>query len=744
MTTPSPSGAVAAPEVAVTISPSAIRILVGKAAEFTAVVSGATNGAVTWAVQEGVAGGAIVAGQYTAPESPGVFHVVATSVADSTKVATATIEVEAFEMTVDLNVLDHLGINLYSNIAAVLTEAVANAWDADAENVTIRVDAAKQEWIEIVDDGIGMSVADLNGKYLRVGYRRRDDADDEHGKLTAKKRPVMGRKGLGKLSLFSIAEHIEVQSAQDGKKAAGFTMRVDGIKHAATENKRYHPVPLPDAKLTVTKGTRIVLREIKRQRLTSGVDALRKRLSRRFSVIGESYGFRITIDDQAITAADRGDLPKAQFLWTFKGHELDPATVAHVKERASVDASLPGWDPTWGIRGWIGTAAKPKDLDSDEVGNLNGIVVFARGRLIHENVLDRLNDGRLYTKYLTGQIEADFLDTDDKPDIATSDRQRLQEDDARYVALITFLRETLNEIEKKWNEWRRKHEVEKAKAQSPALKEWLDGLAEGHKQSAETMLAKVSSLPVEEEENRKLLFKHAIFAFERMKLRGSTEEFAQHAIENVELLFRLLADRDALEASLYRDIVKSRLEAIRAFQKIVDEDAKERVLQQYLFKHLWLLDPAWDRATGTEVMESALLEEAGVVNDLTEKEKAGRVDIKYQTTAGKHVVVELKKVGRKMKLLELQEQGSTYVDKIKKILKAKGEESPNIEVVFVIGQPIDEANNVDRVKASMEAVSKGSRIVLYDQLIDGARKAYAEYLQKSYELDKLEKLVGSL
>src|SRR5690606_16024701 len=34
--------------------------------------------------------------------------------------------VPTFEMTVDLNVLDHLGINLYSNIAAVLTEAVAN------------------------------------------------------------------------------------------------------------------------------------------------------------------------------------------------------------------------------------------------------------------------------------------------------------------------------------------------------------------------------------------------------------------------------------------------------------------------------------------------------------------------------------------------------------------------------------------------------------------------------------------
>lgn len=649
-----------------------------------------------------------------------------------------------FEMTVDLNVLEHLGINLYSNIAAVLTEAVANAWDADAENVTIRVDPATQEWIEIVDDGVGMSIDDLNGKYLRVGYRRRDEGD-EHGRVTAKKRPVMGRKGLGKLSLFSIANEIEVQSARDSQPGAGFTMRVDGIKKAVEAKATYNPVPLPDGSVTVERGTHIVLRDIKRQRLGTGIDALRKRLARRFSVIDDAHNFKITIDTQPITASDRGDLEKAQFLWTFRGDKSVPV-LPNVLERESVDERIAEWPAEWNIRGWIGTAAKPKDLDGGrELGNLNGIVVFARGRLIHENVLDRINDGRHYTKYLTGQIEADFLDVDDEPDIATSDRQRVQEDDYRYLALITFVRDTLGEIEKRWNEWRKKHELQKAKEQSPALTDWLDQLEEGHRKSAETLIAKLSSLPVEDEEDRKLLYKHGIFAFERMKLRGSTEEFAQQAVDNVELLFRLLADRDALEASLYRDIVKSRLEAIRAFQKIVDDDAKERVLQQYLFKHLWLLDPSWDRATGTEVMESQLLEDAGIVNDLTEKEKLGRVDIKYQTTAGKHVVVELKKVGRKMRLLELQEQGQTYVDKIKKILIAKGDKTPNIEVIFVIGQPVDdEATNPDRVKASMEAVSKGSRIVQYDTLIEGARKAYAEYLQKSYELDKLEKLVGSL
>ena len=371
-------------------------------------------------------------------------------------------------------------------------------------------------------------------------------------------------------------------------------------------------------------------------------------------------------------------------------------------------------------------------------------MVFARGRLFHENVLDRLNDGRLYTKYLTGQIEADFLDADDQPDIATTDRQRVQEDDPRYIQLIDFLGSQLNKLEKRWNEWRRKHEVEKAKETSPALAEWLDTLREGYRKNAETLIAKLSALPVDDEEDRKTLYKHGILAFERMKLRGSTDEFVS-GVESADKLLTVLADRDALEDSLYRDIVRSRLEAIRSFQKLIDDDEKEKVLQKYLFDHLWLLDPSWERATGTEVMETRLLESGIVVEDLTKKEELGRVDIKYRTTAGKHIVVELKKVQRAMKLLELQEQGQTYVDKLKKILLVQNEPTPNIEVIFVIGKPVDEeATNPERLKSSMAAVSPGSRIVHYDTLIRGAQEAYSAYIDKSKELDKLENIVNRI
>ncbi|ASK34551.1 ATP-binding protein [Alcanivorax sp. N3-2A] len=646
-----------------------------------------------------------------------------------------------YEMTVDLNVLEHLGINLYSNIAAVLTEAVANAWDADASSVQIRVDP-NNDWIEIEDDGIGMSVDDLNGKYLRVGYRRRDE-DAKHGCRTAKGRPVMGRKGLGKLSLFSIADVIEVQSAKDGS-THGFRMAVPDIKNAVQQKQKYHPRPIADDALTVTRGTKLVLREIKRQRLGKGITALRKRLARRFSIIGQVNGFEIKIDGTPISAADRGDLPKVQFLWTFKGYEPEASTIAHIVERGFLPERFEAWESTWRVSGWLGTARKPKDLDDDEAGNLNGIVVFARGRLFHENVLDRLNDGRLYTKYLTGQIEADFLDADDRPDIATSDRQRVQEDDDRYVQLIAFLKSRLGQLEKQWSDWRRKHEVEKAKETSPALTEWLDTLREGHRKNAETLIAKLSALPVDDEDDRKTLYKHGILAFERMKLRGSTDEFIS-GVENAEKLLAVLADRDALEDSLYRDIVQSRLEAIRAFQKIVDEDEKERVLQTYLFDHLWLLDPSWERAAGSELIETRLLNEGVIVENLTEKEKLGRVDIKYRTSAGKHIVVELKRVQRTMKLIELQEQGQTYVDKLKKVLIAQNEPTPNIEVVFVIGRPVaEEASNPDRLKSSMTAVSPGSRIVHYDTLIRGAQEAYSAYIDQSKVLDKLENIVDRI
>lgn len=80
--------------VGVSISPTTASVVVSTNQTFTASVTNSTNTAVTWAVQEGATGGTITAGGvYTAPATVGTYHVVVTSVADTTKSATAVVTV---------------------------------------------------------------------------------------------------------------------------------------------------------------------------------------------------------------------------------------------------------------------------------------------------------------------------------------------------------------------------------------------------------------------------------------------------------------------------------------------------------------------------------------------------------------------------------------------------------------------------------------------------------------------------
>ncbi|HTN51312.1 MAG TPA: hypothetical protein VML50_02825 [Anaeromyxobacter sp.] len=85
----------ALPVVTVAISPTTAAVNSCQSLTFSATVTGSTNGAVTWSVQEGAAGGTITAGGvYTASSTAGTYHVVATSVANP-----ATSAVQAVTVT---------------------------------------------------------------------------------------------------------------------------------------------------------------------------------------------------------------------------------------------------------------------------------------------------------------------------------------------------------------------------------------------------------------------------------------------------------------------------------------------------------------------------------------------------------------------------------------------------------------------------------------------------------------------
>jgi hypothetical protein len=97
--------------VAITISPISPSLAPGGTQAFTANITNTGNTAVTWSVQEGATGGSVTtAGLYTAPAAAGTYHVVATSQADTSKTAVATV-------TVTLNV----AVNVSPDTATVLS-----------------------------------------------------------------------------------------------------------------------------------------------------------------------------------------------------------------------------------------------------------------------------------------------------------------------------------------------------------------------------------------------------------------------------------------------------------------------------------------------------------------------------------------------------------------------------------------------------------------------------------------------
>lgn len=655
-----------------------------------------------------------------------------------------------YHMTLSLNLLNHLGINLYSNVPSVLAEVVANSWDADAENVWITIRNSDGH-IVITDDGHGMDLTDINSKFLNVGYRRRDE-DPIAGRITFKwKRPVMGRKGIGKLSLFSVARHIEVFSIKKNQRQA-FTMDIEDIKHHISKGEtNYAPPPIPSSQFPtdLSHGTRIVLSQLKK-RLHRTAESLRVRLARRFSILGIDHHFQVFINDDPVSIEDRGYFPRLQYLWHYGEAGKRAAQISKNLEEKQERAAeiMVNWEDgsttKHYLEGWIGTVRDSGDLKDDEE-NLNKIVVMVRGKLAQEDILEEFNEGRLFTKYLIGEIHADFLDLDDKDDSATSSRQKIIEDDPRYLALKEFVHGEVKNIANRWTNYREEEGKNKA-LEIPAVKEWFSDLGPDLKKRAKSLFGKINSLPFEKADDRKRIFGYAVLAFENLRYKENLDALDRLTPETFAAIGGILADLNDVEATLYHQILKGRIEAIEALEEKVEENVRERVLQEHLYENLWLLDPAWERATDTEYMEKRVAHEfETIAKAMTLEEQLGRYDIKYKKNSGKHVIIELKRADRILTQGQLNDQGQKYHTALQKILDELGRISEPIEVIFLVGkQPKGWSDPRVREKGGRALAEMNMRVLLYQELLDNAHRAYKDFLGKRRERGRLARLLESI
>lgn len=113
-----------------------------------------------------------------------------------------------------------LGRNNFSTKESAVLELVKNAYDAGAENLTIsfkKSNSTGKLYIEIVDDGIGMSIEDIKNAWMHVGKSTRDYIDSKTGRVFA------GSKGIGRFALARLGEVVELQSHKEGKSKIKWT-----------------------------------------------------------------------------------------------------------------------------------------------------------------------------------------------------------------------------------------------------------------------------------------------------------------------------------------------------------------------------------------------------------------------------------------------------------------------------------------------------------------------------------------
>lgn len=149
----------------------------------------------------------------------------------------------------------------------------------------------------------------------------------------------------------------------------------------------------------------------------------------------------------------------------------------------------------------------------------------------------------------------------------------------------------------------------------------------------------------------------------------------------------------------------------------------------------------WERVKGTENAEKkmeAFLKENS--KKLSLKEKKSRIDIGYRTVAGKHVIIELKRATVAVPLDDLVKQVRKYRDGARKVLEKTEYKNWPIEIICLLGEPPPEYKDAlgTGPKGVADALKNvDARIVFYDDLLGGALKAYAEYLDAHMKRDKL-------
>lgn len=361
-------------------------------------------------------------------------------------------EDDKFRFEISLSVLNHLGRNLYRNFITVLGEAISNSWDAEAKNVWITIDKENSSFV-IKDDGVGMTSADFQEKFLKVGYSKRKEGTYK----TSTGRPYLGAKGIGKLALLSCADKVSVLTKTKTTEYVGGVIDNSGLDAAIKNDLMPDQYPLEGLDFSLFKGLAdshehgtIIHFSNTKEHIRHSIAHLRKLIAMtfRFSVIDDN--FTIHVDGDPVTVEDLKDLARnTEFCWAINGHSDE-----YVEKFSGKAAAPIALTTTLDISGFLATVVLPRHLKITGTDQRATVDLFVNGRLREKNIIRHIPTQRILESYLYGQIHFNKMDSPGH-DPFTSSREGILEDDENFRSLLDYLKQTvLPHILDEWDKMR--------------------------------------------------------------------------------------------------------------------------------------------------------------------------------------------------------------------------------------------------------------------------------------------------
>jgi len=373
------------------------------------------------------------------------------------------IKEQNLELKFDPKTIKHLGVQMYQTLPPVLAELISNSYDANATWVRITFnDNEGKKQIIVEDNGDGMSFDEIKEDFLVIGKNRRENEKNN----THNQRKVTGRKGLGKLAVFGVANQMHVQTVKGGLINI-FCMDLNHILCSTQET--YQPEIIAKNEPVENKsGTQIILNDIKRK-TPFNLPEIRENLAKRFAFTDD---FNISLEEDcseplSIDSETKWEYIVPQYEWNFPDAEDEFAINNN-------------------ITGKIITTEKP--LKEDQ----RGVFLYARGKLVNRNEFYGLKaTTSLAYNYMTGVFYIDYID-DLEEDYVSTNRDGLTWNQEDLQALQDWLKEKIKIAEKRWRAERTiKKDEEVQKITGVNLKEWTSTMPAKYQKSITSIVSTV-------------------------------------------------------------------------------------------------------------------------------------------------------------------------------------------------------------------------------------------------------------